>query len=192
MTTPGPVARDVLQTLDDVRSRTRQRLDGLTDAEYLWQPVPACLTVRPAGEGTFRADQRPPEDASPAAFTTIAWRMWHIGADCLRSYGRFFGDEPQRSELPVWPGTAAAGIRELARDWDGFRAHVEALGDDRLLQPMGPAAGPYADESYLQLALHALDEAAHHGAELGVLRDLYRHGFGRGSGSGQAAPAAAP
>jgi hypothetical protein len=27
------------------------------------------------------------------------------------------------------------------------------------------------------LALHALDEAAHHGAELGVLRDLWLHGF---------------
>jgi hypothetical protein len=42
---------------------------------------------------------------------------------------------------------------------------------------MGSRAGVYGHESYLLLALHALDEAAHHGAELGVLRDLYLHGF---------------
>jgi len=141
MTSPGPVTRDLLATFDDVRSRTLARLEGLTDAEYLWEPVASCMTLRAAADGVFRADPRPPHDAHPAPFTTIAWRIWHIGADCLRGYGRFFDDEPQ--------------------------------GGDRLRQPMGPRAGAYSHESYLLLALHALDETAHHGAELGVLRDLY-------------------
>jgi hypothetical protein len=43
---------------------------------------------------------------------------------------------------------------------------------------MAVRTGKFGHESYLLLALHALDEAAHHGAEIGVLRDLYLHSFG--------------
>lgn len=177
MTSSGSVTRDLLQTFEDVRSRTFARLDGLTDAEYLWEPVASCMTVRPAANGMFRADPRPGDEVHPAPFTTIAWRMWHIGADCLRGYGRFFGDEAANGDRHPWPGTAAEGIEALADDWSRFRSHVESLGDDRLTQPMGSIAGPFAHESYLLLALHALDEAAHHCAEVDLLRDLYVHGF---------------
>jgi len=65
----------------------------------------------------------------------------------------------------------------LAEDWARFRSQVESLRDERLLEPMGALGGAFGHESYLLLALHALDEAAHHAAELGVLRDLYLHGF---------------
>jgi hypothetical protein len=40
---------------------------------------------------------------------------------------------------------------------------------------MGPVAGPYAEADAASLVLHQLDEQIHHGAELGVLRDLYLH-----------------
>ena len=179
MTQYGPVTRDLLSTFDEVRARTLGRLDGLTDAEYLWEPVPSCVTLRAGADGAFRADPLPAQDAVPAPFTTIGWRIWHIGADCLRSYGRFFEDQPQGGDPRLWPGTATEGVQLLAEDWSRFRGRIEAIGspgDDRLLQPMGPRAGGYSQESYLLLALHALDEAAHHGAELGVLRDLYLHG----------------
>lgn len=178
MTSPDPVTRDLLETLDDVRTRTLARLDGLGDTEYLWEPVASCMTVRPQADGTFRADPRPAKGPAPAPFTTIAWRMWHIGADCLRGYVGFFpAGSPLGDDVHRWPGTADEGIQILTADWDQFRTHVESLGDDRLVQPMGPRAGQYAHESYLLLALHALDEAAHHGAELGVLRDLWLHSY---------------
>ncbi|MHA6762582.1 DinB family protein [Streptacidiphilus sp. PAMC 29251] len=186
MTPPGPVTRDVLTTFDDVRDRTLARLEGLSDAEYLWEPVGGCLTVRASEDGAFRADPGPEPDVVPAPFTTIGWRIWHIGADCLRSYGRFFGDGPGGDDIHRWPGTAAEGVQALAEDWSVFRARIDSLGslgDDHLLQPMGPRAGAYSQDSYLLLALHALDEAAHHGAEIGVLRDLYLHG---GQASAQA------
>ncbi|MET8011302.1 hypothetical protein ABZU86_18165 [Streptomyces sp. NPDC005271] len=86
-------------------------------------------------------------------------------------------DDVQDVDRHLWPGTAAEGVQAVADNWSRFRNHVESLGDDHLLQPMGPIAGPYAHESYLQLAHHALDEAAHHSAELGLLRDLYFHSF---------------
>ncbi|WP_323384385.1 DinB family protein [Streptomyces calidiresistens] len=183
------MTRDLLRTLDEVRSRTLVRLDGLTDTEYLWEPVTPCLTIREDADGGFRADRPSPDDSRPAPFTTIAWRMWHIGADCLRGYGRFFGDEPPAETRYTWPGTAAEGIGALDRECARFRARVEALGDEGLQRPMGPQAGPYAEATYLLLVLHALDEAAHHGAELGVLRDLRLHGFAAGPkhGIGEAA-----
>lgn len=178
----GPVTRDLLETFGDVRSRTFARLDGITDAEYLWEPVPACMTVRPAGNGTYLADSRSAPSGRPARFTTIAWRMWHIGADCLRGYLRLFEDASQDTGRHLWPGTAAGATEMLAHDWSRFQSHIESLGDDRLLRPMGHRAGKFGHESYLLLALHALDEAAHHGAEIGVLRDLYLHSFSTGPG----------
>ena len=170
------VTDDVLQTFEDVRSRLFARLEGLTDAEYLWEPVPGCMTVRAEADGVFRTDPRPWPEGKPAPFTTIGWRMWHIGADCLRGYGRFFTGAPDR-EWYEWPGTAKEGAEMLAEDWSVFVGRVRSLGEERLLRPMGELGGRYGEESYLLLALHALDEVAHHGAEIGTLRDLYQHGF---------------
>lgn len=166
-----------MQTFEDVRTRTFARLEGITDVEYLWQPVPDCMTVRPQPDGVFRADARPPRSTEPAPVTTIAWRIWHIGSDCLGGYLRFFEDIDPAADRHVWPGTADDGVKALAADWASFTSRVAALGDARLLEPMGPRAGDFAHESFLLLALHALDEVAHHAAEIGTLRDLYLHGF---------------
>jgi hypothetical protein len=40
--------------------------------------------------------------------------------------------------------------------------------------PTGPTEGPYADAPVAQLVLHINREVLHHGAELALLRDLYR------------------
>ena len=42
-------------------------------------------------------------------------------------------------------------------------------------EPLGPIAHEYAESSKVALVLHNLDEQIHHGAELGVMRDLYQH-----------------
>lgn len=34
------------------RTQPRPRLDGLTDAEYRWEPVAGCWSLRPRGEET--------------------------------------------------------------------------------------------------------------------------------------------
>lgn len=70
-------------------------------------------------------------------------------------------------------GHSESGVHALAEDWERFVSRIAGLGDQRLLAPMGLGPGAWADETYLQLALHALDEVAHHGGEIGVLRDLY-------------------
>lgn len=173
-----PVTSDVLTTFDEVRDRLMTRLAGLSDAEYLWEPVPDCLTVRVGPDGVVRADDRPGEVAGRAPFATIAWRAWHIGSDCLRGYRRFFGEvSVPAAQAQLWPVTAEQGVAALAEDLAGFRARIASLGDARLIAPMGPPAAPYDADSFLALATHAIDETAHHGAEIALLRDLRAHGM---------------
>ncbi|RAG83126.1 DinB family protein [Streptacidiphilus pinicola] len=175
----NPVTSDVLMTFDEVRDRLLARLEGMSDAEYLWEPVADCLTVRVGPDGAAHADERPHGTSGQAPFATIAWRAWHIGSDCLRGYARLFGEPPiPPAARQLWPATAKAGVAALAEDIAAFRARVAALGDTRLLAPMGPPAAPYDADSFLALATHAIDETAHHGAEIALLRDLHAHGLG--------------
>ena len=165
---------ELLALLDYVHGRLNGRLAELDDDAYLWEPVPGCWSVRPGDDGVFRAEKSYP-DPVPAPFTTVAWRMWHLGGDCLLSYSdRFFEDTDR--DVREWPGTAAEGVAGLNREWARFRGHVAALDGQALARPLGAAGGPYADDSYHALVLHALDEVIHHGAEIGVLLDLYRTG----------------
>ena len=170
------VTQELLALLDYVHDRLSGQLKGLGDDEYLWEPVPGCWTVRVDDDGVHRA-QRSYPDPAPAPFTTIAWRMWHIGAECLRGYSvRFFGDAPGPDDADGkrWPGSPDEAAAELFRAWARLRGQIEAMDGDALSQPMGPIAGPYAEDTYHALVLHVLDELIHHSAEIGVLRDLYR------------------
>jgi hypothetical protein len=167
---------ELLALYDYVHGRLVGMLSGLSDEAYLWEPVPGCWSVRRGQDGVFRAEKTYP-DPEPAPVTTIAWRVWHIGGDCLLSYSdRFF--EGRDVFTPEWPGTVAEASAQLEKQWSRFRAHVAGLDDEGLARPLGAVAGPYGDDSYHALVLHALDEVIHHTAEIGVLRDLYRASAG--------------
>ena len=45
---------------------------------------------------------------------------------------------------------------------------------DGLARACGPAEGPYAEVPMASLVLHINREALHHGAEVALLRDLFR------------------
>lgn len=165
--------QELLSLLDYVHARLNDRFDGMSEKEYLWEPVADCWSVRPDEKGEYYADRAYP-DPEPAPFTTIAWRMWHIGDDCLLSYSDRFFEGLHERRTRAWPGTVAGAREQLNSEWARFRGHVAGLDDESLARALGPAAGPYAKDSYHALVLHALDEVIHHGAEIGVLRDLYR------------------
>ena len=89
------------------------------------------------------------------------------------SYSRSYSRRPTDPSCQLAPKIPAKeGVQSLAEDWERLISRIAALGDERLLEPMGLGPG-WAGESYLKLALHALDEVAHHGGEIGLLRDLY-------------------
>jgi hypothetical protein len=159
---------------DYVFQRFRARLDGLTDAEFLWRPVAGCWTVEATPDGRLRAHRERPEPDLPP-LTTIAWRMAHI-ADVLgeeRNW-RWLGREPQgRDRDPDHPITAAGGIAYVDGSYAAWSGLVASLTEDELWRPLGPIAGPYGDEPILSFVMHILDEFIHHAAEVGVMRDLY-------------------
>lgn len=159
-----------------VYERTRRRLEGLDDEEYLWEPAPDCWTVRADASGTHRIDSALAPD--PAPFTTIAWRLWHLigcyggsrnatwlGLD--RPAGGFDHGDPA-------PGAAAAAIDALERAQVHWHELLASVPLEQYGETIGPIAGQYADSDKAGLVLHQIDEQIHHGAELGVLRDLYR------------------
>lgn len=173
----APVLDTLTESLDYVWARVRGRLDDIDDDEYRWEPVAHCWTVRPAtglSEGRGRIDRVLP-DPYPAPVTTIAWRTWHIAVECLDGYSqRAFGDAALDLGEQEWFLSAADARHALDRAWAVYRKGLVALGDDGLWRTLGPAFGPYADSNFVALALHTQDEISHHGAEISLLRDLYR------------------
>jgi hypothetical protein len=152
-------------------NQLRPRLDGLTDEEYFWQPLPDCWTVHPDGAIDFTYPE-----PQPAPFTTIAWRLAHVivGVFAMRNHSHFGG--PEATYL-TWPYAtdAATAVRQLDEQYRKWIDSVRALSDDDLQRPCGPAEGPYAEYPFIALVLHINREAIHHGAEIACIRDLYAH-----------------
>jgi hypothetical protein len=161
----------------------RPRLDGLTDDELLWEPVAGMWSVRrpgessapvQAGRGRWLADWAFPEPTPPPV-TTIAWRLGHVivGVFGMRNQNHF-GGPPIDYESTEWWGTADEALAALDDGYERWCAGVASLGEARLGDPIGPAEGPYAEAPYAALVLHIHREVIHHGAEIALLRDLYR------------------
>jgi DinB superfamily len=149
----------------------RPRLDGLTDDEYFWQPVPDCWTIHPDGAIDFTYPE-----PDPPPFTTIAWRLAHVivGVLAVRNHNHFGG--PEASYLTWQYATdAASALRQLDEAYTKWIAGVRGLSEDDLSRPVGPAEGPWADYPFIALVLHINREVIHHGAEIACIRDLYTH-----------------
>ncbi len=122
----------------------------------------------------------PRPDVEP--LTTIAWRLWHL-IDCygedrapkwldVPAQGTAIGMD-DRGGAP--PATAPDAITLLERAHDRWDAHLDLATNDGLSESIGPVAGPeYADRTRAAYVLHMLDEFIHHGAEIALLRDLWR------------------
>ena len=161
----------------------RPRLDGLSDEEYFWEPVEGCWSLRRAPDGGWRLDGGRPEP-SPPPVTTIAWRLVHVGATCLANRASaFFGgaDVPAGADMfdprlvPAdLPGGADAAVAFLERSYRRWHDGIAALDEEGLGRPLGPRGGPYAEDPMAELVAHINREVMHHGAEIALLRDLYR------------------
>jgi hypothetical protein len=173
--------RELIDLSDQVWQRTRTRLEGLRDDEYLWEPTPGCWTVRQRADGTWMADWPLPRP-DPEPFTTIAWRLWHL----IDMYGE--NRAPTWLDVPAQgapigrddpdgapPSSAVVALALLDRAHDRWDAHLGLVTEAALAEPIGPVAGPeYADRTRSAYVLHMLDEFIHHGAEIALLRDLWR------------------
>lgn len=163
----------------------RPRLAGLSDEEYFWEPVPGCWNLRPRGTGTapieggsgpMVIDFGYPEP-DPPPVTTISWRLGHVIVGVLGArVASHFGGPPM--DYMSWPyaPSAAEALDQLDRVHAGWVEGVRSLGPEALMAPCGPAEGPFADYPMAALVLHIHREVIHHGAEISLLRDLFRAG----------------
>jgi hypothetical protein len=187
METPAPPEGSNAILLDQLTfhwdAHLRPKLEGLTDDEYFWEPVADCWSVRPraaatapvlGGSGDFVSEFAFPEPDS-APVTTIALRLVHliVGVYGIRN-ANHFGGPPIDYFTYEHPATAAAALADLDGAHNRWVAGVQQLGNEGLERPVGKAEGPYAAHPFVLLVTHIHREVIHHGAEILLLRDLYR------------------
>ena len=163
------------------------KIAGLTDEEYLWEPADGCWTVRPRGDGLVDYDFEWPPPASPPV-TTIAWRMFHVSVGCFAERAtRYFPDHVTHPwTKKIWEGPfeypvdAAGAVAFLEQSWQSWRDGLKAAGEQALWRPLGDAEGDLRymqlgrEDPFIGLVLHVHREVIHHGAEILLLRDLWR------------------
>ena len=191
----------LLEQYDWAIERLLSRLDGptsnsgdggdvevpaLTDAEYLWEPVDACWSVRRRvdgpgtgavkliGAGEWGRDGAP-ESPWPPPFTTIAWRLDHVSETLLGRASHLGGDRTFDRAKYEPRGDAAGAIarlREAAANWRQAILSVDESDYDRT----GLSSYPYGsdpEETFASMVWWENQEILHHGAEIALLRDLY-------------------
>lgn len=165
-------------------NQLRDRLAGLTDDEYFWEPAPGSWNVRPrgtgtapvqAGSGAVTIDFAFPEP-DPAPITTISWRLGHVivGVLAMRNAAHF-GRTPTDYQSFEYAPTADEALAQLDAEYAMWMKGVESLGEDALARPCGEVEGPYAEWPMAALVLHINRELIHHLSEVSLLRDLYLH-----------------
>jgi hypothetical protein len=187
----------LLDMMDLARSHVDRILDGLTDQEFFWEPVPGCWTVRRRhgedvhwapgrqffvnGKGEWVIDYAVP-DPIPAPLTTIAWRLVHMAGICAMYHEHVFG--PARLDWDDWeiPHAAADALRWWAGSFDAYRRALERGGDTDLDREAHAVWGP--TQTVRQWSEVLIHENAHHGAEIGALRDLHRATGGGSTATG--------
>lgn len=171
----GAVVGDVTSLLavqaDETFQRLRSRLDGLTDEEFSWEPAPGCWTVHRGPGGRWTYDYELP-DPEPSPFTTIGWRLNHVALCKVMYHEHAFGSGELSWDTIETPGTVTTTIAELERGQSLLVDDLAALEDADLDGQVRTNWGGVWPAWRIFWTM--IDHDAHHGGEIGVLRDLFR------------------
>jgi hypothetical protein len=161
----------LLAQMDEAWQILSDRVAGLTEEEFFWEPVPGCWTAHPDTSGRWVLDYAFP-DPDPAPFTTIAWRLIHI-ATCKVMYHEYaFGPAQLTWDTLEIPSTVGATLAMLEGRQQRLRDSLKALADADLDVPRATNWGEQWPTWRIFWTM--IHHDAHHGAEIGCLRDLYR------------------
>ncbi|MCX4986758.1 DinB family protein [Streptomyces sp. NBC_00572] len=193
----------LLDQFDFARQRLTDRMAGpvvdsgngtdvavgpMTDAEYLWEPGPDCWSVRRrtdgpgpratvlTGVGDWGRDATPAPHPTPPPFTTIAWRLSHLSELlALRADHTNGGHTLTRDDYAV-SGDVATAVAAFGTAAGAWRDALLSA-DDAALDTVGHSTYPHGsdpEDPFLETVWWVNQELLHHGAEIALLRDLYR------------------
>ncbi|MEV7127659.1 DinB family protein [Streptomyces sp. NPDC093260] len=202
MTVPSRLS-PLLEQFDFARERLADRMTGpvmdsgdgaetevfpMTDEEYFWEPVPDCWSVRRrvdgpgpratslAGAGDWGRDAASYPHPWPPPFTTIAWRLSHLGEMlALRADHTVGGHALTRDDCSV-SGDAAGAVAAFDASAAAWRKALLSV-DEAALDTVGYCTYPHGsdpEEPFIDIVWWVNQELLHHGAEVALLRDLYR------------------
>ncbi len=178
----------LLAQFDFGREQLVRRLVGLTDEEHLWEPVPNCWSIRPqaggpgpgatllVGAGGWGRDSARPTHPSPPPFTTIAWRLGHLSEQMTVRAEYTIGAHVLTRDDYRFSGDAAGAIASFDKGSAASRAAIVSA-DDAGLDMVGRSTYPDggdSEERFIDVVWWVNQELLHHGAEIALLRDLYR------------------
>jgi DinB superfamily len=158
--------------MEEAYGLLRDRLEGLSDEEYLWEPVPGAWTLHRRPDGSWDYDYEEP-DPEPAPFTTIGWRLHHV-ASCKVMYHEYaFGPRRRTWWTLENPGERGPMMQWLEEGQRLLASDLRSLDDDDELD--APRLTNWGEEwPTWKIFWTMIHHDAHHGAEIACLRDLYR------------------
>ena len=160
----------------------------MTDDEYFWAPVPGAWSVRRrtegagpratwlVGAGEWVRDSYSDKEPYPPPVTTIAWRLSHLTEMLTMRADYTAGSRSMTADTYLVSGDAATAIGALAAAVEAWRTSL-LLCDDKALDTVGYSTYPYGSDTadtFLDIVWWVNQEVLHHGAEIALLRDLYR------------------
>ncbi|HET7378341.1 MAG TPA: DinB family protein, partial [Anaerolineae bacterium] len=165
-----PMIELLIAQTDEAWESLHRRLQGLTDEEFFWEPVPDCWTVHLNAAGHWIEDYADPAP-EPPPFTTIAWKLIHLAACKVMYYEYAFGPRQLIWDELAVPHTAAESIGWLQESHTRLRQELNQHSEADLTEPRLTNWGELWPTWKIFWAM--IQHDLHHGAEIGCLRDLY-------------------
>lgn len=174
--------------LDYSFGSVRERIEGLTDEEFLWEPVAGCWSLRrieDAAPGSAEAAKSRCgwfleegftgsgyEVPTPPPLTTIAWKLVHM-ASCNVMYHEHAFGEGRDLWGDMFPHTATSAIALWEEGHGRLLDQLSRMSDQDLVSPVLTTWGEHwpAWRIFWAITHHDLE----HGNEIACLRDLYSH-----------------
>jgi hypothetical protein len=179
----------LVEQLSESMEFSRDRMEGLTDEEYLWEPVPDMWSVRPRaaiatthayGPGEWQLDNERIDPFSPGPPTTIAWRLNHLLSGLEGRWEWTFGSRSiHPNDVVDFSPHASVALEALWEVVGRWVAGVESLTDPELDTP-GYGQYPHGldpELPFVGIVRWVNREFIHHMAEAALLRDLYAARF---------------
>jgi hypothetical protein len=166
----APLLAPLLAQWDTSLDMLLGRLDGLSDAEYRWQPTPGAADLVDDGAGGLVVPER-----SRQPTRTIAWTLGHLVDMCWTRADYTDGAKDRPLVYQPFTGHADEAIAELRTSGARWRSAVAGASPEQALQ-VGYSSWPIGmdlDLPFVDIVWWMNRELIAHGSDAATVRDLY-------------------